>query len=237
QKNPSHVTELMCACAAYDFFNKTEGLDKHDIVFKSADFQNNSFSFVFQDFLGAEKEKEFMNKMGAFLAFAHIIINAEKGGFSENGTENLVRQFKKFNINDYVNLPANDAKDIDEFVKSFAFNYDTKGNVIPGWIFQTRQSVDNPFCSFDNDAFSMEQKQLKEFNFGKLFTDEAHQFSKKGRIPFSKGDPYQAFRDTIQKDTSVKPSAERQKVERLNERFLAHCYNTLTRLYNIIQNN
>jgi hypothetical protein len=34
----------------------------------------------------------------------------------------------------------------------------------------------------------------------------------------------------------VKPSAERQKVERLPERFLAHTYNALTKLYNIIQN-
>jgi len=231
QKNSCHISELFCACAAYDFFNRVDDLDKHDILYKSADFQSDSFLFEFQDFLGEDKAKEFMNKMGAFLAFSHIIINAEKGGFGQNGAENLVRKFKEFNIPDYINLSVDDAKDIDEFIKAFAFNYDTKGNVIPGWLFQVRQSVDGPFL-FNTDAFSANQKQLKEFNFGEIFTDDKYQFAKNGR--FTKGRPYEEFRNTIQKDASVKPSPEKQKVDRLNERFLAHSYNTLTKLFNII---
>jgi len=230
QKNPCHISELFCACAAYDFFNRVEGLEQHDIVFRSANFQNESFLFEFQDFLGEDKAKEFMNKLGTFLAFSHIIINAEKGGFGQNGAENLVKKFKEFNIPDYINLGVNDAKDIDDFVKAFAFNYDTKGNVIPGWIFQIRQSVDGPFL-FQTDAFSTNQKQLKDFHFGKLFTQNEYQFATGWR-----GDPYGLFRDTIQKDTSVKPSPEKQKVERLNERFLAHTYNTLTKLFKILSN-
>jgi hypothetical protein len=235
QKNPCHVSELFCACAAYDFFNKADGLDQHDIVFKSANFQNDSFLFEFQDFLGEAASKDFMNRIGTFLAFSHIIINYEKGGWGQSGAENLVEKFKEFNIPDYTNLSLDEAKDIDEFVKAFAFNYDTKGNVIPGWFFQIRQSVDGPFL-FHTDAFSTNSKQLRDFHFGKLFLDDAYQFAKKGKLGIGAGDPYGEFRTTIQKDATVKPSPEKQKVERLNERFLAHTYNTLTKLFKIVNN-
>ncbi len=231
QKNPCHITELFCAFAVYDFFNRVDGLDQHDIIFKSANFQNNSFLFEFKDFLGADNAKELMNKMGSFLAFSHIIINAEKGGFGQNGTANLVKKFKEFNIPDYINLDVNDAKDIDEFVKAFSFNYDTKGEIIPGWLYQIKQSVEGDFL-FTTDALSTNKKQLKEFNFGQLFREEAYQFAKDGKI--MSGKPYEEFRNTIQKDLTVKPSPDKQKVERLNERFLAHTYNTLTKLYKIV---
>lgn len=236
QINPCHISELFCACAAYDFFNKVDRLDQHDIVFKSANFQNDSFLFEFQDFMGEDKAKEFMNKMGSFLAFSHIIINNEKGGSGENGTKNLVNTFKEYNIPDYVHLPESDTKDLDDFVKSFAFNYDAKGNVIAGWLYQVRQSVDGPFL-FNTDAFSMEQKKLHSFHFGKLFTEEKHQFANsRFSLKAIDKDPYEAFRNTIQTDTSVKPDSVKQKVVRDNEKFLAHSYNTLTKLFNIIQN-
>jgi hypothetical protein len=236
QKNPCHITELMCACAAYDFFNRHD-FDQHDIVYKSAEYRNESFQFDFRDFLGVEKTREFMNKMGAFFAFAHIIITREKGGFGENGTKNLVNKFKQNNIDDYVHLPDNDTRDLDEFVKAFAFTYDTKGNVIPGWIFQIRQSVPGEFL-FNVDAFSKDPKKLQSFHFGKLFNDEKFQFANSRlAIKASERDPYEAFRHVIQTDASVKPDPVRQKVERDNEKFLAHSYNTLTQLFNILPNN
>lgn len=239
QKNPCHVAELFCACAVHDFFNNNTGaqVNRTDVnmFYKSADFQNNSFLFEFQDFLG-DNAKEFMNKLGSFLAFSHIIINNEKGGMGQNGTRNLVNKFKENNIADYVHLPEEDTKDLDEFVKAFAFTYDAKGNVIPGWLFQVRQSVDGPFL-FNTDAFSFEAKKLQSFHFGKLFNDEKHQFSNsKFSLKAKDRDPYEAFRSMIQTDASVKPDAVKQKVTRDNEKLLAHTYNTLTKLFNIIQN-
>lgn len=233
QKNPAHVTELLCAAAALDFFTREVFPEQHDIVYRSADYQNGSFQFAFDDFVGKDAAKEFMNRLGAFLAFAHIIINREKGGEGQVGAENLAKKFREFGTPDYVNLPSEDAKDIDEFVKSFAFTYDTT-SVVPGWLFQVRQSVDGPFLTFNVDAFSANPKQLREFHFGRTFTDEAHQFPRKGMLGLGGGNPYERFRDVIQKDPSVKPSPERQKVDRLNERFLAHTYNTLTKLFNIL---
>lgn len=232
QKNPAHVTELLCAAAALDFLSREEFPEQHEIVYRSADLQNGSFAFAFADFVGLDATKDFMNRLGAFLAFAHILINREKGGEGESGADNLVKKFKEFGTPDYVNLPAEDARDIDEFVKAFAFTYDS-ANVVPGWLFQVRQSVDGPFL-FNTDAFSSNPKQLRDFHFGKIFTDEAHQFARKGRLGLGSGDPYEKFREVIQNDATVKPSSERQKVERLNERFLAHTYNTLSKLFNIL---
>ena len=234
QQNPAHVAELFCAAAAYDFFTRTQGMGQHehDIVYRSADLQNEAFLFEFQDFFGVDVAKEFMNRLGAFFAFAHIVVSREKGGDGENGAANLVKKFKEFGSPDYVNLPLDDTKDIDAFVKAFAFTYKT-GGVVPGWLFQMRQSVNGPFL-FHQDAFSLNPKQLREFHFGKLFTDEAHQFARKGRLGLGSGDPYEKFLSTILNDATVKPSQGKQKVERLNERFLAHSYNTLTKLFGII---
>lgn len=234
QKNPAHVSELLCAAAVYDFFMHPQSQDQHEIVYRSAALHNEAFVFEFQDFFGADAAKEFMNRLAAFLAFAHIIISREKGGDGQNGAENLAKKFKEFGTPDYVNLPLDDAKDIDAFVKAFAFTYDT-AKVLPGWLFQVRQSVNGPFL-FQTDAFSLNQKQLRDFHFGKLFADETHQFARKGKLGLGAGDPYETFLNAILKDPSVKPSAERQKVERLNERFLAHNYNTLTKLFNILTN-
>lgn len=233
QKNPAHITELLCAAAVHDFFERTDGLEQSEIVYRSADSQGNAFLFEFADFFGVDHAKEFMNRLGSFLALAHIVINREKGGDGQNGAENLVKKFKEFGTPDYVNLPLTDAKDIDEFVKAFAFSYEPD-KVVPGWLFQVRQSVDGPFL-FHTDAFSMNRKQLHDFHFGKLFLDEDHQFARKGKLGFGSGDPYETFLNTILKDPAVKPSAERQKVERLNERFLAHAYNTMTKLFGILK--
>lgn len=232
QENPCHITELLCACAVHDFFNRNKGLDNHEIVYRSANFQNEAFVFEFKDFFGIEYTKEFMNKLGTFLAFSHIILSHEKGGFGECGTDNLVKILaREFNIHDYTNLQTSDSKDIDAYLKSFAFNFDSKGNVIPGWLFQVKETAGNPFL-FNSDAFSLNQKQLKEFDFGKLFIERDYHFHYSLSEKFM--NCYGKFRITMQKDLHVRPSIERQKVENLNEKFLAHIYNTLTKLYNII---
>lgn len=229
QKNPCHIAELLCACSVYDFFNRNDGLDQHDILYKSANFPNNSFSFEFQDFFGTNTYKEFMNRLGAFLSFSHILINYEKGGDGQNGADNLVKQFARFSVPDYVNLLKTDAEDIDEYVKQFAFNYD-KGKIIPGWLMQITSSVGGELL-FNKDALINDKAQLSKFDIGELFKDSRYHF-KYGLREKLQG-PYDKFRNTLQSDSSVRPSSEKQKVISLNERFLAHTYNTLTKLYNI----
>lgn len=232
QKNPAHVTELLCASAAFDFFTRQWSDDATgEMVFRSASEQGGSFLLEFADFVGTDRAKQLMNRFGALYALAHIVVTHEKGGLGENGAENLMKKFAKFGTPDYLNMPQADLRDIDDYLKGFAFTFD-KGDVVPGWLVQVRQTVIGNFM-FRGDAFTANAKQLQGFHFGKLFDDEAHQFARKGRL-FGEGDPYQEFLDTFLKDASVKPDPERQRTERLNERFLAHAYNTLTKLYAIL---
>jgi len=233
QRNPCHVTEFLCAAAALDFFTRRETADdKHEIVFRSANEQNGSFLFDFQDFIGTQRANDFMNRLGALYALGLIVINHEKGGAGQNGVLNLVKKFQEFGTPDYVNLPQDDARDIDDYLKAFAFTYEG-GEIVPGWLLQVRETVRGSFL-FSADAFSTNYKQLQGVHFGKLFDDESHQFAKKGKLGFGAGDPYNEFCNVILKDQTVKPSPEIQKVERLNEHFLAHTYRTLTKLYNLL---
>ena len=54
QKNPCHITELLSACAAYDFFTRENGFEatKAEYVYKAVAFKDNCFSFSFNDFTG-----------------------------------------------------------------------------------------------------------------------------------------------------------------------------------------
>lgn len=233
QKNPAHITELLCATAAYDFFHRQwDDSEKVQIVYRSANQLDGSFLFDAADLVGSDQAKLLMSRLGSLYALAHIVVSREKGGEGQNGTENLVKKFAKFGTVDYVNLPQADLRDIEDYLKGFAFTFD-KGEVVPGWLFQLRETVHGSFL-FRTDAFSANAKQLMAFNFGKMFEDEAHQFARKGKLGLGEGDPYQEFLDTLLKDTAVKPDSEKQRTERLNERFLAHAHNTLTKLYSIL---
>ena len=66
QKNNCHVAELMCACAAYDFFNIEDnklGNNKAQYLYRSAPFDGSNFSFDGSDFVGTDKDK-FENEIG-----------------------------------------------------------------------------------------------------------------------------------------------------------------------------
>jgi hypothetical protein len=233
QKNPAHIVELLCAAAAHDFFQRSwSDSEKGEIVFRSANQQDGATLFEAADLLGTDQAKLLMNRLGSLFALAHIVVSWEKGGEGQNGTENLVKKFAKFGTADYVNLPQTDLRDIDDYLKGFAFTFD-KGDVVPGWLLQVRETVHGSFL-FRSDAYSTNAKQLLSFNFGKLFEDESHQFARRGKLGLGEGDPYQEFLNTILKDETVKPDVAKQRTERLNERFLAHSHNTLTKLFAIL---
>lgn len=227
QKNSAHVAELLSACAAYDFFTKNEqDLKGHSFVYKSANLQGNSFNFEFMDFIGKENAYIFLNKITSLFALSFIINNKSSGSILY-----LLKEFdKECNIHEYEALSTENVRDIDEFIKSFSFHYDKDGNIVPGWLFQIKDTVNGNFL-FNPKAFSTNIKELKEFHFGKMLTDEKFQFARKGKI-FGEGNPYEEFRKTIQTDVNLKPSDKFS----LPERFLAHNYNVLSKLFNIIKN-
>lgn len=78
QKNHCHVVELMCACAAYDFFTIDEtqmGDANHEAeyLYRVVPFSGNNFDFSGNDFVGT-KGDVFMNKLGAMFSLSHVIL-------------------------------------------------------------------------------------------------------------------------------------------------------------------
>jgi len=235
QLNGCHMAELLCAFASYDFFN---GIDTnpHDILYRSANFNEGSFNFEFQDFIGTAAAKELQNKLGCFFAFAHLVLNSEKLAINQGGVKSLVETMAKESTlcSDYKNIEQQDIKDIEDFIKNFAYQMDGSGKLIPGWFFQIKRSVNGSFL-FEDKAFSDNTKELLEFNFGKLFKDSKYHFTKDGMMSKANNkDAYDIFKKSIKDKSKLVPNSEKQKVERLPERVLAHVYNTFTDLFNII---
>ena len=236
QLNGCHIAEFLCACAAHDFFNDNESMGTHDIFFRSANYNEGSFLFDFQDFVGTEKAKEFQNKLGSFFAFSHLVLNSENLATNGGGIKTLVNTMANQSTlcADYKNIDSQDIKDLEDFVKDFAYKLDSNGKLIPGWFFQIKRSVKGPFL-FEEKAFSDNTKELLEFNYGKIFKNKENQYTKEPLIGSAKNsDAYSMFKKEIKENSYLKPNPEKQKVERIPEKVLAHIFNTFTFLYKII---
>jgi len=222
QKNPAHVVELLCAAAAHHFFSTGSARERGEMVYRSAIRDGSSFSFEWQDFVGTEHAKEFQQRLGLFYAFCHIVKTVD------GGTANTVRHFADYGTADYVNMDINDAKDIDKYIEDFLYNVDGD-KVRPAWLFQVLESVRASFL-LSPEAFATNLRDLKDLNFGLLFKEEAHQFGRR-RFGLLAGRPYEDWKQTLTNDPSVRPDPQVQKVNRTTERFLAHCFNALAKLY------
>ncbi|ALL05516.1 hypothetical protein AQ505_08450 [Pedobacter sp. PACM 27299] len=223
QKNPCHVTELLCACAAYDFFSRTDGFDsvKAEYLYKAVEFKDNSFNFSFDDFVGnANKAGElFVNRLGAFFSLAHISLTKNGAAFDDTGIKGFITQCENQKLLQYSTITDAECKDINEYFKLFAYTF--KGTqLIPGWLYQVRNSVAPGKFLFDSKAFLDSQAELKKLDVGTIFLDEKHHWSKGGFF----GDRYSTF---VEKLINTNPKDE-QKVNTTKEKFLAHIFNALT---------
>jgi len=224
QENPAHAAELLCAAAAHHFLKGPHHGEKAEIVYRSAGMAGSAYAFEAKDFFGQEYAETFRARLGALYALAHItqVVDA--------GTRNTIGNFERQNIADYNGIPDDDARDLDAYFRSFAFGVDQTA-VTPGWLWQVRRSVGGPFI-LDANAFGDSPAALKQYNFGKLYADDAHQFAAKGGLlGLGSGKPYEEFSKTLYTDPSVRPDTVRQNASRPNERFLAHCFNALMKLY------
>lgn len=228
QKNACHVVELMCACAAYDFFTLTDeelvGLkDNAEYLYRAVPFSGSFFDFSGSDFMG-EKGDVFMNKLGAMLSLAHIILVKHGAVNGLSGMKSLLERFKKQNIDDYSSLSDLQAKELDDYFKDFAYDIDKDKQFVPGWIYQIRKSVGSGSFMFKPEAFP-DGASLGKVDPGNIFIDESHKWDK-GKVagvPF--GDRYDnLIETTIEKSFPT----EKQKVNTIKEKFLAHIYNGIT---------
>jgi hypothetical protein len=225
QNNPCHITELLCACAAYDFFTLKDGLDlaTAEYVYKAVEFDKNTFNFDFNDFVGHENKagETFANRLGAFLSLAHIALSKNKAALNENekGLKGFINQMNNQKVTDYVSIPDEDTIDIDNYLKQFAYTFDGQ-EFIPGWIYQVRNTVSPGKFMFDDKAFVSNKKELEGLDVGALFLDENHHWEKS-----IMSNRYDTFVKKLLNEGRPRPE---QHVETTKEKFLAHIYNAIT---------
>ena len=225
QKNPCHITELLCACAAYDFFTRKDGFDlaQAEYVYKAVEFDKNSFNFDFKDFVGSENKagETFANRLGAFLSLAHIALSINKAALSENekGVKGFINRMNQMKVSDYNMISDEETVDIDNYLKQFAYTFDGQ-ECIPGWIYQVRSTVSPGKFMFDDKAFTSQKKELEKIDVGALFLDKKNQWESS-----LLSNSYDTFVKKLLDEGKPKPE---QKVNNTKEKFLAHVYNAIT---------
>lgn len=230
QRNDCHVAELMCAAAAYDFFNenreKLEKIGDGEYDFRSVAVDDNgNMQLSGASFVGGDKGEYFENKLGALLSLAHIILS-KFGGAEEGtcGTASLLNFLDDAKFPAYNELTDTQCEEIDNYLKEFAYKF-FKGNVNFGWIYQIFRSVGAGKFIFAPEAFRTDIKALKDIDPGTIFADEMHHWNKTG-VSFSASDRRFNTLICILKDDKSLPSDEQAVT--LKEEFLAQMYNAIT---------
>ena len=239
QKNACHVVELMCACAAYDFFT----LDEKELTnetakyfFRTFDEKEGQVSLHGSDFI--TNGKAFESKLGSLFSLAHIILSQYDAAWSEadgSGTKGLLNRFAQQNIHDYDSITDGQAKDLDKYFSDyFGYRFGTDGLMQKGWIYQVKASVPGRFIFID-EAFKEQKKDMKNISCGHLFEDDQHNWSKLSGL-ISKSD--NSVDVLIKKlgDADAKPAGN-QNVQTTKEKFLAHVHNAITKNQNINEKN
>lgn len=239
QKNACHVVELMCACAAYDFFT----LDEKELTnetakyfFRTFDEKEGQVSLHGSDFI--TNGKAFESKLGSLFSLAHIILSQYDAAWSEadgSGTKGLLNRFAQQNIHDYDSITDGQAKDLDKYFSDyFSYRFGTDGLMQKGWIYQVKASVPGRFIFID-EAFKEQKKDMKNISCGHLFEDDQHNWSKLSGL-ISKSD--NSVDVLIKKlgDADAKPAGN-QNVQTTKEKFLAHVHNAITKNQNINEKN
>lgn len=221
QKNPCHFVELVCACAAFDFFNadnlKAEG--KAEYLFRTGEFENGAFNFKASDLVGNQKniDERLIDKLGAFLSLAHITLTKNEAGFGNKGFAGLRKQLEQNNIDSYSTVTDKELDQLDEYMRLFGYNFDSSNNFQSGWIYQVRESLQPGNFIFANAAFSKSIKDLKDLDVGKLYEDENYHWEKGGVF----SDTYQTFVKSLTK-LSLDDGAH--LVNHTKEKFIAHLH-------------
>ena len=141
QKNPCHVTELLCATAAHDFFNRNEfEKEKVAYLFRTVNFENNSFNFDFSDFI--DNEKRFKNNLTGLYSIALLTLIYHQGIDNVEGMSGWIARMNKMKYNNYVNtIDEKFKKDLTDYFKAFLFNKDKNtGTILSGWLYQIKNS-------------------------------------------------------------------------------------------------
>ena len=225
QKNPCHVTELLCAFAGHDFFNREQFEDKEaDYLFRTVHHDNNSFNFDFKDFAG--DSKQFKNALPGLYSIAYLTLVFHQGADNKEGMSGWIDRMVKMRYKEYENVIDDQSKkDITDYFKSFLFSKDSSGNIIDGWLYQIKNSFNGHFI-LPNTAFAREWSSIVKINAGELLEDDISRWGRRKDA----GDCANKFVDEF---IAIQTSTEQYPTGVPKEKLLAQLFNTITKLQNI----
>lgn len=231
QRNKCHVAELMCAAAAFDFFNedrnKLENIGNAEYLFRIIDVDiDGNMQLSGASFVGENHGEVFENKLGALLSLAHIVLSKFGGAHKDVcGTEQLLNYFAEAKFTDYNDLSDAQCTEIDEYLKEFGYQFkDSKVDF--GWIYQIFRSVRGGKFIFSSDAFITNISGLHNIDPGTVFDDASHHWDKTGSVFSPASD--RRFNTLISTLKSAKSLPRDGQGITLKEKFLAQMYNAIT---------
>ena len=218
QKNKCHVLELMCACAAYDFFKIPQAeLNKEKARYLMRSVKHDgAYRFRGKDFVGEDGDL-LEHKLGALLAFSHIALAINKGADGSPGVKGFSQRLEQQNISTYSGLKDEEMSQIDSYLRSFAYQTNAKQEFIPGWIYQIRHSVASGTMLFNSTAFPT--SDLDKVDIGLILRDPAYQWSEKGMFGLGNS---KTFSDFVQRLVDDGKPQENKTVTTPKEKFIAH---------------
>jgi len=231
QRNDSHYVELMCAFAAYDFFNTpAEQLDvirkeKKEVQYFYRSIAENS-RLEFKDFVHPDKVMEFAKKFGMLISMSFLTYPDFTDFFAAAQAGTLTKN----NISGYEDIDPAEVAALKKYMGLFHLTYDGEGVVKDGWLRQLhRSAMGQDKFLFHAELYGITNyKELSKYDFNKKLyrpddTDidgRKHQF---GVGIF--GSPYNSFRDLFVKNN------DDSSITNKSEKLLRRIYQTLEGLY------
>jgi hypothetical protein len=225
QKNPCHVTELLCAFAAYDFFSRDKfEEEKAEYLFRTVHYENNTFHFDFADFVA--ETKQFKNNLAGMYAIALLTLTYHKGADNEEGISGWIVRMQQMNHMDYKDqIDENSKRDLTNYFKSFLFNKTKEGYIENGWLYQLKNSFNGKFL-LPTNAFAGDWKVINNINPGELLEDDNSRWGKKKDNASCSTKFVEEFinqKSEIKLDQQVPTGVPKEKL-------IAQLYNTITKL-------
>jgi len=225
QKNPCHVTELLCAFAAYDFFSREKFEDKKaDYLFRTVHFENNTFHFDFEDFVA--ESKQFKNKLAGMYAIALLTLTYHQGADNLEGMTGWIDRMEKMKYFDYKDqIDETSKRDLTDYFKSFLFSKTKDSYIQDGWLYQLKNSYNGKFL-LPSNAFAKDWKVIVNINPGELLEDDNSRWGVKKDIPSCNTKFVEEFinqKNLINQDQQAPTGVPKEKL-------IAQLYNTITKL-------
>jgi hypothetical protein len=225
QKNPCHVTELLCAFSALDFFTKdTFEAKGAEYLFRTVKFEENTFHFDFEDFVG--EAKKFKNNLPGMYSIALLTLTYHQGAQNSEGISGWMARMRHMKFLDYENqIDELSKRDLTDYFKTFLFSLNKEGYVQDGWLYQLRNSFNGKFL-LPASSFARDFKAIEKINPGMLLDDESSQWGKRNDASGCSN----LFVEEFIKQASSLNKDEQYPTGVAKEKLIAQLFNTITAL-------